>query len=327
MIGSNQFSFGLAYAMPWLGHDKRLKRQKPLDLFGFMEKCREFGLDGIQLADSQLDSYDEAYLGGVKDRAKALGLYLQFSHSGSLSDPFIEKHICAANILDCKIMRTTIGMLLRQTTIRTRDDWHKFRKATLGYASNIAQLGRKYGVKIAIENHFGDVTAEELLDVIEVDNGYLGVCFDTANSFSVAQEPAWTANLLARHVIASHLKDFLAVETSTGCTLYAVPLGQGHVDLEDCVKAVQQYNPDVMFTLEMVSGRTFNVPFLDESFYPGYDERDASDIVRVLRLIRDNPKKVPSTFVHLEQFTDDDLEYEDSNVRECVKYAREVLKI
>jgi sugar phosphate isomerase/epimerase len=327
MIGANVYSYGLACGLPWLGHDKHLKNHKPLDVFAFMEKCRSVGLDGVQLQDNQLESHDKEFLDRVGQRAEELQLSLEISHSGSLNDQDISNTVRIANALGCKVMRTCIGMRLRETTIRTRDAWYNFRDLTIENARKLAELAEKFDIKIAIENHFGDVTAQELLEVIEVDTKHLGVCLDTANSFSVAQDPNETARILSKHVISSHLKDFLAVETPSGCTVYNVPLGQGQVDLPYIIREVQRYNPKVMFTIEMVSGRSFEIPFLEESFYSGFDQRDAVDLVKVLRLIRDNPKKLPASFLSLSEFSDDQLEYENSNVKECINYARDVLKL
>src|SRR5579872_7145330 len=325
MIGANVYSYGLASGSPWLGHDKHLKRNRPLDVFQFMEKCKAAGVDGIQLQDNQLESFEKKYLENVRQKADQLRLYLEFSHFGSLNDESISESVRLASLLNCKIMRTASGMRLRETTIRTRDAWNKYRELTIKNAQKLAGLGNEYGVKIAIENHFGDVTAEELIEVVEQDNKHLGVCLDTANSFSVVQDPVETARTLAKYVISSHLKDFLAVETSTGCSVYNVPLGLGHVDLLAAVRAVQQYNTNVLYTIEMVSGRIFDIPFLEPGFYSGYEERDAVDVVKILRLIRDNPKKIPDTFVPLSEFTDDQLEYEDANLRACIAYARTAL--
>jgi sugar phosphate isomerase/epimerase len=285
------------------------------------------GLDGIQVQDNQLESFEKKYLDTVKQKAQDLQLSLEFSHSGSLNDQSIDNTVRVASVLGCKIMRTAIGIKLRETTIRTREEWHKFRDLTIENAQKLAKLGREYGIRVAIENHLGDVTAQELIEVVEQDNKQLGVCLDTANSFSVVQTPSETARILAKYVISSHLKDFLAVETSTGCSLYNVPLGLGHVDLPYAVRAVQQYNPNVMYTIEMVSGRIFDIPFLEESFYSGFEEREAVDVVKILRLIRDNPKKAPSSFIPLSEFSDEQLDYENSNVKECIEYARSTLKL
>jgi 3-oxoisoapionate decarboxylase len=321
------YSYGLACGLPWLGHDKHLKKHKPLDLFQFMEKCKTAGLDGIQLQDNQLESFERDYLDKVRRAGDDLQLNLELSHSGSLNDESIGKSVEVASLLNCKIMRTAIGMQLREKSIKTRDAWHKFRELTIKNAQRLAKLGEEYDIKIAIENHFGDVTAAELVEVVEQDNKHLGVCLDTANSFSVAQDPVETAKILGKYVISSHLKDVLAVETSTGCSVYNVPLGRGHVDLPAIVRAVRENNPDILYTIEMVSGRIFEIPFLEPGFYSGFEERDAVDVVKILRLIRDNPKKVPATFLPLSEFTDDQLEYEESNVKECIEYARSELRL
>jgi 3-oxoisoapionate decarboxylase len=319
MLGANEYSYRLA-----CGLGNPLKQHKPLDLFAFMEKCASLGLDGVQVSERQLQTLDQIFLSEIKGKAADLGLHIEVS-AASIGDPQIERYLQVASFFGGNVLRSSVGFRLRETILKTRDDWHKFRERMMEDARKVATLAKKYGLKVAIENHF-DLTAEELLKVVETDPDSLGVCLDTANSFAVVQEPKETASLLAKYVISSHLKDFLVLETPLGYTLYNVPFGEGHVDLQYVVNAVRQYNPGVMYSIEMVSGRTFPISSLEESFYSGYDERDALDLVKVLRLVRDHPKK-PSSFIPLETFTDDNLAYEEANMKSCVKYAREVLKL
>jgi sugar phosphate isomerase/epimerase len=96
-----------------------------------------------------------------------------------------------------------------------------------------AAFAREQGVRVAVENH-GDITAADLFSLIErVGADNLGVCFDTANTLRVGDDPELAAEVLGMHVSVIHLKDIEdpANEHSAVSGPCSVPYGTGVLPL------------------------------------------------------------------------------------------------
>ena len=71
------------------------------------------------------------------------------------------------------------------------------------------------GVKIAIENHDGDMQAREVKTVIEESGkDFVGSNLDTGNPLWVVEDPMVTLEVLAPYVITSHMRDSRFVRAS-----------------------------------------------------------------------------------------------------------------
>jgi sugar phosphate isomerase/epimerase len=91
----------------------------------------------------------------------------------------------------------------------------------------------EHGIRLAVENH-GDLAAPELAELLDrAGDGYLGICFDTANAVRVDGDAVAAAALLAPRTWMVHLKDV----TSPSGVLdpvagpESVPFGEGVVPL------------------------------------------------------------------------------------------------
>ena len=64
------------------------------------------------------------------------------------------------------------------------------------------------GLKIAIENHAGDMQARELKMLIEeAGKDFVGACLDSGNPLWTIEDPHLTLETLAPYVLTSHVRD------------------------------------------------------------------------------------------------------------------------
>ncbi len=102
-------------------------------------------------------------------------------------------------------------------------------------------------VVLAIENHF-DLRSARLAELIrQLDDRWLGVCLDTANSIGHLEGPMETLAALGPHVVQVHLKDYTVEKAPIAYRITGRPLGQGCLDLEAILRAVMSGGlaPDV----------------------------------------------------------------------------------
>lgn len=88
------------------------------------------------------------------------------------------------------------------------------------------------GVKIALENHSGDLQAREVRTVIlESGKEYVGACLDAGNPLWCAEDPFVTLEILGPYTVTSHVRDSIVFETPHGAAGQWVAMGDGIIDL------------------------------------------------------------------------------------------------
>jgi sugar phosphate isomerase/epimerase len=114
----------------------------------------------------------------------------------------------------------------------------------------IVKAAAELGIVLALENHY-DYRAAEIREVIEaVDSPNLRSLLDVGSPFAVCEEPVEATRTLAPYAVHVHFKDCLVHPWTPASTAgyyscqYAVPLGEGNVDLVQIVQILQENAPD-----------------------------------------------------------------------------------
>lgn len=114
-----------------------------------------------------------------------------------------------------------------------------------GDPAALAPVLREHGVRLAIENH-PERTPEEVLAKIAAGEGTMAATVDTGWWATQGYDPARAIEELGAHVAHVHLKDVLAEgEPHETCSW-----GQGIVDAEACVRALQRLDYGGAITIE-----------------------------------------------------------------------------
>jgi len=97
---------------------------------------------------------------------------------------------------------------------------------------------RERQVMLAIENHF-DVRTAALAELVRrLDDAWLGICLDTANSTGHLEDPMATLAALAPYVVQVHLKDYTVEKAPIAYRITGRPLGKGRLDPGAVLRAV-----------------------------------------------------------------------------------------
>jgi L-ribulose-5-phosphate 3-epimerase len=114
-----------------------------------------------------------------------------------------------------------------------------------GDPAKVAPLLGKYGVRLAIENH-PEKTPQEVLAKIAAGDSMMAATVDTGWWATQGYDPARAIEELGEHVVHVHLKDVRAEgEPHVTC-----PWGEGIVDVEACVRALQRIGYAGALTIE-----------------------------------------------------------------------------
>ena len=94
-------------------------------------------------------------------------------------------------------------------------------------------------VKIALENHSGDMQAREVRTIIEeAGKDYVASCLDTGNPMWVVEDPMVALEILAPYVVTTHIRDSAVFEHPRGAAAQWVALGDGSIDFKTFVGEV-----------------------------------------------------------------------------------------
>src|SRR5260370_10435696 len=125
------------------------------------------------------------------------------------------------------------------------------------------------GVRIALENHSGDMQAREVKTIIEESGKDLvAACLDTGNPIWCVEDPFVTLETLAPYVVTTHVRDSVVFEDARGAAGQWVALGDGTADLGPLVTEVRRLCPHSSMQLEIITGRPPRMlPYLEADFW------------------------------------------------------------
>lgn len=277
-LGLNTYSYRCAAGL-W---DYTPRENAAMGLDHFLRKAVEMNLDGLHLADARhLDSLEYGHVSEVRQKADALGLYLELGTAGTNPD-HLENMVRAAHVLGSTVVCTFVGKP-RPTSAQ---EMEQIVSAAAAEIRQVLPVCERYGIGLALENN-QDLTTEELLTLLEqIDSRWVGVCFDTGNPLAVLEDPLESARAVASLVKTIHLKDYQLAARPDGFSLLECALGEGVVDLRGVVDLVRSEAPQATLNIETSAG-THPMPVLEEAYLERFPETPVVALGRTLRLVRD----------------------------------------
>ena len=294
------------------------------DPLTFLDYCRNLGAGGVQ---TNLGARDEAYAAKFQDMVSTHKLYVEGSISlprdkddaGRFADEVGTAKRCGATVF-----RTVLMSGRRYEVFDNAAAYRKF----VDQAKQALALARpaveKHEMRMAIENH-KDLQAPELIELIKkLDSPLVGVCIDVGNNIALLEPPQETVDLLAPHVLTTHMKDMGVEEYADGFLLSEVPLGTGFLDLAKIVAAVRKARPDVRLNLEMITRDPLKIPCLTPKYWATLESVPGRRLAEMIALVRTKAGKKPLPRVH-DLGKQEQLQREDENVRQSLRYAKDHL--
>jgi sugar phosphate isomerase/epimerase len=218
---------------------------------------------------------------------EALGMYLEIQTFLPREDPAVFEHaVRVAKEAGATSLRVVCLLGRRYEMFESLAEW---KAAVEGFHRQIAAavpIVERHRMPLGIENHKDWRVDQQVALLEQYSSEYLGVSLDTGNNLAVLDDPTETVEALAPYTFNVHFKDMGLEEYADGILLSEVPLGEGILDLPRIVDIVRRARPGVHFSLEMITRDPLEVPCLTERFWATFDDVNAVDLARVLRLAR-----------------------------------------
>jgi 3-oxoisoapionate decarboxylase len=278
-----------------LGVDLFSLRSQGWDALQHLDYCARFGAKVVHFSEIRfLGSLDDANVLKVAAHARQLGIELEIGMrsicpTSNLFDPAqgtaeeqLKRVIRAASLAKSKLVRCFLGNSndrLGKLPLEAHiDNTVKTLKACRSYAMD-------QGIKIAVENHSGDMQARELRGLIEAaGTDYVGAVIDTGNPVWALEDPHLTLEILAPVVLTSHVRDSYLWKTPEGVAVQWTPMGEGNVDIAGWVKRFGELCPGKALSMEIIvtGARKFQV--FERKFWDAYRNTPAWEFSRFMAL-------------------------------------------
>jgi sugar phosphate isomerase/epimerase len=285
MLRTGLNPYGLTYTLGL--QPDRSGRQNPdaRGLDHFIEIASAIGAASIELHNGWLAPLDDEALGALA--ARLVSAELEPVLSTSLHHGTIDTALRAAPILGATVARVHLTPILCGDRAADGDDWPR-RVATVrerlgGAAPRAAALG----LTLAIENH-QDFGSDELVDFCEEAGPSVGVCYDTGNSFPVAEAPLDFTRRIAPRVRHVHLKDYRAQFSDEGFRLVRCAIGEGAVPLVEIAAILAEHHASLSASLEPGALEARHVRLLTADWWRNYPARSAQRLAACLAAARLN---------------------------------------
>ena len=237
LLGISSYAYTWSIGVP--GYPIPKKRMSPLDL---IKAAKELGVKVVQMADNLHLRFDKKELENIGEEAMKQGVVLELGTRGVIPSVLIE-YLEIAKLLRAKLLRVLLDSPDSSPTIDQAIEWIR----------SVLSDFRKEGIFIAIENH--DLrTSKELLELVRrIDDPYVGICLDTANSIGALENPYEVVRVLSPYTLCLHLKDveIYRPKHQQGFVIEGRPLGKGKLDVRGILKTVKNSGRDPNVILEL----------------------------------------------------------------------------
>lgn len=207
---------------------------------------------------------DSANLRRVRARADELHLDVEIGMrsicpTSTLFDPAagtaqdqLSRMVDAAKIMRSPIVRCVLG-----SQADRRGPIEKHIEETIKVLKSVRSKVVDAGIKVAIENHAGDMQARELKSLIEgAGKDFVGACIDSGNAVWTIEDPHLMLETLAPYVLTSHVRDSYVFNSPQGTAVQWSRMGDGNIGMQDYLRKYVQQCPDAAVSLEVIVSNT-----------------------------------------------------------------------
>ena len=285
-----------------LGIDIFSLRSQKWTALQYLDYCASQHVQVVHFSETRfLGSMEPAHLREVRDHAGTLGIQLEigmksicptskmFEAAQGTAEQQLSRMIDSAKIIGSPLVRAVLG----SADDRKPGPISAHIADTARVLRNVRSKAVGEGIKIAIENHAGDMQARELKTLIEqAGPDFVGVCLDSGNPLWTLEDPHLTLEVLHPYVLTSHVRDSAVWKVPQGSAVTWVQMGRGNVDIDSYVRKYVELCPGKALSMEsiLLGPRVF--PYADAKFWDSYRETPAWEFERYLQIVdRGKPYK------------------------------------
>jgi sugar phosphate isomerase/epimerase len=295
-----------AGARPALGLDNFAVRAMGWKAPQLVDYAASLACDSLFITDlDAFESLEPPYLRTLRERATARGLAIQvgtwsicptskaFRPNRGSAEAHLALGLRVAQGVGSPVLRVVLG-----TWEDRLSDGGIARhiEETVRVCRSARSLALDLGVRIAVENHAGDMHSTELVGLIEAaGRDYVGANLDSGNALWTLEDPLDSLERLGPHALTSSLRDSAVWESEKGARVQWTAMGEGDIDLAAYFARFRELCPDVPVHIETISGFSRELPYLDPAFWKAWPSLPASSLARFVALAKGGRARDPWT--------------------------------
>lgn len=320
-------------APPRLGIDLFSLRSQGWTPFEYLDYCAKWKAKVVHFSEIRfIGSLEAENLRRVREHAGKLGIEVEigmrsicptskmFDPKQGTAEEQLTRMIEAAKTVGSPIVRAVLGSMEDRKTRPIEEHIENMARVL----RNVRSQAMDHGIKIAIENHAGDMQGRELKTLIEAaGRDFVGACLDSGNPLWTIEDPHLTLEYLHPYVLTSHIRDSAVWNVPQGAAVQWVRMGEGNVGIDEYVRKYAELCPGRAISLEVIVTQPRVFAFRDPKFWDGYRRTPAWEFERFLNLVEHGtprPKAEPVPKEAAKQRERDDLEA-------SLRYAHKLLGI
>jgi sugar phosphate isomerase/epimerase len=278
-----------------LGVDLFSLRSQNWDALQLLDYAAKSGAKVVHFSEIRfLGSLEDNHVREVAGHARRLGIDLEigmrsicptstmFDAKQGTAEEQLLRVARAASLAGSRLVRAVLGSM----TDRKSDGGIEARIAdTVKVLRNVRTRVMDLGLKVAIENHAGDMQSQELKTLIEqAGQDFTGACFDSGNPVWVLEDPHVTLETLAPYVLTSHIRDSYLWQTDEGAAVRWVRMGEGNIGIESLLRRFLELCPGKAMSLEVIVTPPRIFAWRQPDFWKGYERIPAWSFARFAAL-------------------------------------------
>ncbi len=293
-------------------------------------------LDSLFISDlDALEQFEESYLKRIRSMAADQGLQIHlgtwsvcptsvsFRNKWGTADEHLSLGIRCAKALGSPVLRVVLGNGQDRSTpggIEARmADTAKVLKAHRSEAMDA-------GVKVAIENHAGDMQAWEVVALIEqAGKDFVGANLDSGNALWTLEEPVSSLEVLGPYAVTTSLRDSAVWESENGATVQWTAMGDGTTDLKTYFDRFEVLCKGVPVHIETISGFNKEFPYFKADFWKPWPKAKAADLAKFIALAKQGKPRATWKAPAGVDGKKAEQEYQKSEIERSLRYCKEKL--
>lgn len=280
-----------------LGYDNFAVRAMGWKAPALIEYGAKLKIDSLFISDlDAFENLESPYLQSLRAKAADLGMQIHvgtwsicpssttFRKTWGTAEEHLALGLRVAKDLGSPVLRVILGNGGDRTTpggIEARiADTVKVCRACRGQALDT-------GVKIAVENHAGDMQAWELVALIEAaGKDFVGANIDAGNAVWTFEDPLSNLEQLGPYALTTSLRDSAIWESEKGVTVQWTAMGDGSIDWASYFDVFEKLCPNVPVHIETISGFNREIPLWTPDYWKNWPKARARDLARFLPIAR-----------------------------------------
>jgi sugar phosphate isomerase/epimerase len=302
-----------------------------------VDYAASLGCDSLFVTDlDAFESFEAASLRALRERASARGVAIQvgtwsicptskaFRPSRGTAQEHLALGLRVAHGVGSPVLRVVLG-----TWEDRLSDGGIARhiEETVRVCRGARSLAQELGVKIAVENHAGDMHSTELVGLIEAaGRDFVGANLDSGNALWTLEDPLDNLERIGPYALTTSLRDSAVWESEKGARVQWTAMGEGDVDLAAYFERFRELCPGIPVHIETISGFSRELAYLDPGFWKAWPSLPASSLARFVALAkRGKPRDPFRPPADADARKRAEQEYQRGEIERSIRYCRETL--